>query len=220
MNKYYSDWQDNEPNNEVFNYDERNYSPITKIAFESCGSNPNIGCSISGSQTISSIVHAASVINSDLFDDSLCEAQCPNEKATAKASKIWKQEKLKILEPTTLRDAQQKTAAFHTSRDKVTEKTPMTPFVDLAVILEITVDSVHECMAVYGPDLVDVDTGGNYVGTDPCVNYFSTTQAASPGYSKWVDMDCNQRTRSVICAMYGKIEYFKTPRGNINFLIH
>ena len=86
--------------------------------------------------------------NSQLTSDaSLCRAQCPNEISSDKVVNAYDSDYREALSPNTLGKSK---LAKHYKKDSVLAKTETSPFVDLAVIFETTVDSVHECMGLYG----------------------------------------------------------------------
>ena len=88
-------------------------------------------------------------------------------------------------------------------------KEKVTPFIGLATIKDTTVDDVQECMAIWTPniDTSHHDASGNWKynsDSNSCVELFAITQDKSPGFGQWADLDCNQRTRAVVCSLLGK----------------
>ena len=79
-------------------------------------------------------------------------------------------------------------------------------FVDFDVVKATTEDSVPVCMAVYAPNLDNIKSDGTVTNYDSCNVMFNhqNKSVEATGFSKWVDINCNQRTRSLICANIGK----------------
>ena len=89
-----------------------------------------------------------------------------------------------------------------------------TIFVDLDLILATTSEATPACMAMYGPNIneeeIQNSSEENY---DQCGVLFDLqedrTGAETYDYAKWVDLKCNQRTRSLICTILGKFSKAK-----------
>ena len=90
----------------------------------------------------------------------------------------------------------------HTSDDKAIiqtcGKTEDTPFINFDKIKKSTADASPACLGMLGPDIT-VEAHNTDQGT--CGLMLSTT---NNGHGKWMDLACNQKTRTLMCTVLGK----------------
>ena len=83
-------------------------------------------------------------------------------------------------------------------------------FVSFDLVKATTNDATPACMALLGPNVNDEEIGKE--DYDQCSLLFDfqtdATGAETYDYAKWIDLKCNQRSRSVICSTLGMIAYF------------
>ena len=77
---------------------------------------------------------------------------------------------------------------------------------DLQLIRESTTESLPSCMAMYGPDIIKTIASASGVSsdTDACAPLFNVTSYQDDhGYLQWVKLNCERRTRALMCTQLG-----------------
>ena len=172
-----------EPNLANFDSNERKLSPLSKKAVNNCGNNPTFSCSVSDSYSCISTNTWRSLVNPEnkvnLGDVPLPYDFCPTGSTCNDPL---------VIEPHNPNDVVEDACAASNCKDSAI-------FLNLQEVRTSTTSN-SACIAMYGPDLRTDATSGNQVNT---CGYLFQDHTTDTLLGKWTDLDCNQKTYSLIC---------------------
>ena len=183
-------WQTNEPNLADFDFNERGNSPLSKQAVTACGNNPTSNCAVSQSYSCIStderdeysfVTGFVNPTNSILwFNNPATKPTCPSGLSGCQDSTSF------IL----------KTNKVIINACSNNDCSDSAIFLNLNAIKNSTSDSGSSCIAMYGSKLNDDAASGQTINTcSPLLQ----EQSSDSLLGKWTDVDCSQRTLSLIC---------------------
>ena len=179
-----------EPNLADFDSNERKFSPLSMKAVNKCGNNPSFSCSVSDSY---------SCISTNSFDGS--DISLVNPENRVNLGDRPGNSSCKINNNNVLTCNDNPVVEPHNPYDVVEDACAASNCKDSAIFLNLqevrtSTTSNSACIAMYGPDLRTDTTSGNQVNT---CSYLFQDHTTDTLLGKWTDLDCNQKTYSLIC---------------------
>ena len=173
MSKESSYWLEDEPNVNEFDYNIREFTPLTKEGVDECSSNPAFDCYIGGTQGFKCqtgensafFVPSNQIKDIDDFDDvsSSCPNNDPNCEITVPNNAL---------------------------------------FVKFDLIKATTNDADPACMAITSPNVRQAENE-KYDKCQLTFDFNEENNVERYLYAKWLDLKCNQRTRALMCTVVG-----------------
>ena len=182
-----------EPNLADFDSNERKFSPLSMKAVNNCGNNPSFSCSVSDSYScISTNFRKYSWSDQQYYQRSFVNPEntfnLGDKPETGSCVPGFTCNDTLMVEPHNPYDVVEDACAASNCKDSAI-------FLNLQEVRTSTTSN-SACIAMYGPDLRTDATSGNQVNT---CGYLFQDHTTDTLLGKWTDLDCNQKTYSLIC---------------------
>ena len=177
MNKDSTYWQEDEPNVNEFDYNTREFSPITKEGAEACSSNPAFDCFIQQDGTGGT--------------GFTCQTEGESSSFFVPSNTIKDIDDIKDVE----------TSCPPNSNCEITVPNNAL-FVKFDLIKATTNDADPACMAITSPNVLQA---ANEIYDKCSLTFDFTEDVERYFYAKWLDLKCNQRTRALMCTVVGTV---------------
>ena len=176
VDKQSSFWLEDEPNVNEFDYNIREFSPLTKEGIEECTSNPAFDCFVKGDGG---------------------GGEDPNFKCQTEGNAFF-------VPTNTIGDIDDFDEVMTSCPDGNCNIVPNDAlFVSFDLVKATTNDADPACMAITSPNVKQAQQNEMY---DKCSLTFDFEEDVERYfYAKWLDLKCNQRTRALMCTVTGNL---------------